>query len=53
MSKKPKSCNLVVDSSSEEISISGLTAEDLKIGYGGDIDLTDLIMGFALSLIHI
>ena len=47
MSEEPRKCNLVVNSDSEEISISGLSAEDLTIGYGNDIDLTELVMGFA------
>lgn len=47
MSEEPRSCNLVVNPQSEEISISGLTPEDLTIEYGSDIDLTDLVMSFA------
>ena len=47
MSEEPRSCNLAVNSDSEEILISGLTSEDLRIGYGSDIDLTDLVMSFA------
>lgn len=47
MNEETRSCNLVVDSDSEEISISGLTSEDLTIEYGSDIDLTDLVISFA------
>lgn len=47
MSEEPKSCKLIVNSDSEEILISGLTSEDLTIGYGSDIDLTELVMGLA------
>lgn len=47
MSEVSRSCNLVINSDSEEISVSGLTSEDLTIGYGKDIDLTDLVVGFA------
>lgn len=47
MSEQTKTCNIVVNSAVEEISISGLSSEDLTIGYKSDIDLTELVMAFA------
>ena len=47
MSEQTKSCAVVVDSTAEEISISGLSDEGLTIGYGSDIDLTQLVMSLA------
>ena len=47
MSEQTKSCAVAVDSTAEEISISGLSDEDLTIGYGSDIDLTELVMSLA------
>lgn len=47
MSEQNKSCAVVVDSTAEEISISGISVEDLVIGYGSDIDLTHLVISLA------
>jgi len=44
MSEQTKSCQLVVDPTKGEISISGLSDDDLTIGYESDIDLTDLVV---------
>ena len=47
MNEQTRSCAVIVNSTEEEISISGLSDEDLTIGYGSDIDLTQLVMSFA------
>ncbi|GHB93356.1 hypothetical protein [Cerasicoccus arenae] len=47
MSEKNRTCKIVVDSTAEEISISGLSSEDLTIGCESDIDFTELVLSLA------
>lgn len=44
MNETTKSCELLVDPAVAEISISGISDEDVVIRYENDIDLTGLVM---------
>ena len=47
MSEPIESCALLVETAAAEISISGISSDDLTLEYEKDIDLTELVMSLS------